>query len=169
VSVLQLAMAYAALANGGDLWVPQVVERVETAEGQVVVQFEPKLRRHVHTPPEVVDTLKRGMWMVVNQLGGTVFEYGRSSVVEYAGKSGTAQTRAKRSKEEEAALVGWHPGKDHAWFAGYAPAEQPEIAVVVLIEHGGGGGKVAGPVARTIIDGYYTQVKPAMAAGRGTP
>ena len=167
VTVLQLAMAYAALANGGSLWVPQVVDRVQTAEGQAVVQFEPKLRRQVHTPPAVLDILRRGMWLVVNAPGGTVHDYGRSAIVEYAGKSGTAEARSNQKKAEERALVGWHPGRDHAWFAGYAPAAEPEIAVVVLIEHGGHGGKVAGPVARTIIEGYFEKVKPAMARGAG--
>jgi penicillin-binding protein 2 len=162
VTVLQMAMAYAAMVNGGSLWVPQVIERVEDASGKVAIQFEPKLRRRISTPPEVLEVLRRGMWMVVNQKGGTAFDYARSAIVEYAGKSGTAQVRGKKKGHDDADVRdGWHPGATHAWFAGYAPANNPEIAIVVLIEHGGAGGKVAGPVARDIIEGYFTRVKPA--------
>ena len=60
----------------------------------------------------------------------------------------------------------WDPLRAHAWFAGWAPAyDHPEIAVVVLIEHGGSGGRAAAPIAREIIDAYFTKVKPARAAG----
>ena len=56
---------------------------------------------------------------------------------------------------------GWHPHRDHAWFAGYAPASEPKIALVVLVEHGGSGGKVAAPVAKKIVDGYFGKEKEA--------
>ena len=157
VSVLQLAMAYAALANGGDLYVPQVVERIETAGGESVVSYQPKLRRHIEIDPFHLSTLRQGMWMVVNELGGTAYEYARSEAIEFAGKTGTAEvrTRRKRRGEDEPQYRGWHPNRSHAWFAGYAPARAPEIAIVVLIEHGGQGGKVAGPVAQRILEGYF--------------
>lgn len=156
VTVLQLATAYAALANGGDLYVPQVVQRIETAGGDTVVEYQPKLRRKVDVSPENLALMKRGMWMVVNELGGTAFEYARSESVVYAGKTGTAEVRGRRRRRaNHSSLQGWHPHRSHAWFAGYAPAENPEIALVVLIEHGGVGGKVAGPIAKRIIEGYF--------------
>jgi penicillin-binding protein 2 len=149
-------MAYAALANGGRLYVPQVVERIETAGGETVVAFEPKLRRQVKASPESLALLDRGMWMTVNALGGTVYDYARSQVIEYAGKTGTAEVRSRRKgQEDELELQDWHPSRSHAWFAGYAPARDPEIAIVVLIEHGGQGGKVAAPVAQQILEGYF--------------
>ncbi|WP_428265254.1 penicillin-binding protein 2 [Haliangium sp.] len=163
VTVLQLAMAYAALSNGGRLFVPQVVERVETAGGETVIAYEPKLRRRLSVTPEHLALLKQGMWMVVNQLGGTAYEHARSEVVEYAGKTGTAEVRGRRRRGgEEPEYRGWHPYRSHAWFAGYAPVDAPEIVVVVLIEHGGHGGKVAAPAARQILEGYFEQVRPAM-------
>ena len=166
VTVLQLAMAYAALANGGKLYVPQVVQRIETAGGETVVAFEPKLRRKVNVSPENLDILHRGMWMVVNELGGTMFEHGRSEVIEYAGKTGTAEVRGRRSRRKDLPeMDGWHPSRSHAWFAGYAPAQDPELAIVVLVEHGGHGGKMAGPVAQQIIEGYFEKVEPHMAEG----
>jgi penicillin-binding protein 2 len=158
VTVLQLAMAYGAIANGGTLYVPQLVERVETAGGEVVMDLQPKVDHEVEVSPGTLAIIRLGMWMVVNELGGTVHDHGRSEVVEYAGKTGTAQVRNKTRDAEE--FEGWHPHRDHAWFAGYAPAADPEIAIVVLLEHGGSGGKDAGPVAREIVEGYLRIVKP---------
>lgn len=162
LTVLQLAMAYAALANGGRLYVPQVVERIETAGGETVVSFEPRLRRQVDVSPEGLATLQRGMWMAVNQLGGTAHDHARSDVVTIAGKTGTAEVKSRRKRrDDEIQLEGWHPSRSHAWFAGYAPAEEPEIAIVVLIEHGGSGGRVAGPVARQVLEAYFQKVAPS--------
>lgn len=156
LTVLQLAMAYAALVNGGKLYVPQVVQRIETASGETVVEYQPKLRREISVSPDNLSLLQAGMWKVVNELGGTAYEHARSDIVEYAGKTGTAEVRGRRRKHADtSSLPDWHPYRSHAWFAGYAPAMDPEIAVVVLIEHGGVGGKVAGPVAKRVIEGYF--------------
>jgi penicillin-binding protein 2 len=169
VTVMQLTMAYAALANGGRLYVPQVVERIETAGGETVVAFEPKLRRQVKASPESLALLDRGMWMTVNALGGTAHDYARSQVIEYAGKTGTAEVRSRRKgQEDEVELQDWHPSRSHAWFAGYAPARDPEIAIVVLIEHGGQGGKVAAPVAQQILEGYF-EIMERAGQGAETP
>jgi penicillin-binding protein 2 len=157
VTVLQLAMAYAVIANGGSLYVPQIVRRVETASGQLVKDYEPQLRRRVRASSETLAAIRRGMWRVVNDPGGTAHQYGHSEVVEYAGKTGTAQVRNKRREPEH--VKGWHPHRHHAWFAGFAPAVDPEIAVVVLIEHGGAGGKNAAPVARRVVEGYFKEVR----------
>ena len=165
VTVLQMAMAYAALANRGALYVPQIVARVDTAAGETLFEYQPKLRRRLQVSPESFDILHRGMHRVVNELGGTAFERGHSEIVDYSGKTGTAQVRGKRAKKIE--IEGWHPHREHAWFAGFAPAVNPEIAIVVLIEHGGSGGKVAAPVAKVIIEKYFTKVKPASGADPG--
>jgi len=155
VTVLQLAMAYAAIANGGDLYVPYIVRRVETAAGEVVKTFDPELRRRVKASPETLASIRRGMWSVVNDKEGTAHEHGFSEHVEYAGKTGTAQVRNKRREPEN--VRGWNPLRHHAWFAGFAPAHDPEIAVIVLIEHGGSGGKIAGPVAKRVVEAYFAK------------
>ena len=160
VTVLQLAMAYAALGNGGTLFVPQIVERVESADGQVIMSYQPKIARQVHTPANILDVWKRGMWKVVNEKGGTGFPYAMSEIVPIAGKTGTAEVRKHHKMDADASgLAGWFPGESHAWFAGWAPADNPEIAIVVLDEHGGPGGKTAGPIAKAIIEGYWTKVR----------
>ncbi len=167
VTVMQMAMAYAAIANGGKLFVPQIVSRVDTASGDTLFEYAPKLRRHIKVSPETLDILHRGMWKVVNELGGTAFSHAHSDLIEFAGKTGTAQVRGRRRrKKDEEEVKGWHPYREHAWFAGYAPAQHPEVAIVVLIEHGGAGGKVAAPVARAILEAYFTKIKPAEAAAR---
>ncbi len=159
VTVLQMAMAYAAIANGGTLYVPQVVERVDTHEGRQIVGFEPKVVRTIKTPVDAVETWKKGMWMVTNEKGGTAFEHGHSDVVTVMGKTGTAEVRKHHKQEQDAQLDRWNPNAAHAWFAGWAPAEDPELAIVVFVEHGGGGGTTAWPIARRILEGYYTSPK----------
>ncbi len=159
VTVMQLVMAYVALANGGTLFVPQVVDRVVRADGGTVIQYKPEVKQRIDTPPEMVDLWKRGMWKAVNEPGGTGWEHATSAIVPITGKTGTAQVKAKRAKKDEPQIRGWHPGSDHAWFAGWAPADVPEVAIVVLIEHGGSGGKVAGPVAKAILEGWWTKVR----------
>ncbi len=154
VTVLQLALAYATLANGGQLYVPQIVERVETAEGKVVAEYLPRLRRRVEVSSRSLAVVARGLWGTVNDPKGTAFA-SRLTTIEVAGKTGTAQVR-KLQKQPEG--KDWHPYRDHAWFAGYAPAGNPEIAIVVLIEHGGKGGGVAAPVAMEIVRSYFENV-----------
>ncbi len=157
VSVLQLALAYASIANGGNLFVPQIVHRVVTAGGKPVFDFKPSMLRKVSASRETLELIRKGMFRVVNEKGGTAHKFAHSERIVYAGKTGTAQVRGKKRNIE---FAGWHPDRDHAWFAGYAPAEKPEIAIVVLIEHGGPGGKVAAPVARRILEGYFGRIKP---------
>jgi len=168
VTVLQMAMAYAALANGGTLYVPQVVDRLEAHDGHVITSYEPQIAKQVKTPGDALEIWKRGMWKVTNERGGTAFDHGHSDVVSVMGKTGTAEVKKHHKDGGEKDLDRWNPNASHAWFAGWAPAEDPEIAIVVLAEHGGGGGAVAWPIARQIIDGYFTKLRaphpPAAAA-----
>ncbi|HTJ47050.1 MAG TPA: penicillin-binding protein 2 [Kofleriaceae bacterium] len=161
VTVLQMAMAYTAIANGGTLYFPQIVERVLDGDGKTVIDYQPRVAAIMKTPPEIVDVWKRGLYKVVNELGGTANPYATSSVVTIAGKTGTAEVKSKTRREriEERTMEGWHPTNAHAWFAGFAPYEDPEIAIVVFVEHGGSGGKVAGPIAKQIVEAYFTKIK----------
>jgi penicillin-binding protein 2 len=163
VTVLQMAMAYAALANGGTLYVPQVVDRLEAHDGRVITSYDAQVAKQVKTPGDVLDTWKRGMWKVTNEPGGTAFEHGHSELVTVMGKTGTAEVKKHHKQEDEKDLDRFNPNAAHAWFAGWAPAENPEIAIVVLAEHGGPGGGVAWPIAKQIIEGYFTKIHPAPA------
>ncbi|WP_441287541.1 penicillin-binding protein 2 [Sorangium sp. KYC3313] len=157
VTVLQLALAYAALANGGTLYQPQIVRAVETSAGTVVQEFTPRVRRQIDIRPENLSLVHRAMVAGVNEEGGTAFK-ARVAGVEMAGKTGTAQVSHRLTRGVEAERV-WYFNREHAWFAGYAPARSPEVAVVVLVEHGGTGGKHAAPVAFEVVRAYQELAK----------
>ncbi len=176
VTVLQMAMAYAALANGGTLYVPEVVDRLEAHDGHTITSYGPQIAKQVRTPADALDIWKRGMWKVTNEAGGTAFEHGHVDVVTVMGKTGTAEVKKHHKQDDEKELDRWNPNATHAWFAGWAPAEDPEIVIVVLVEHGGAGGTVAWPIAKQIIEGYFTKIAgrpaaphPAMPAKDATP
>lgn len=147
---LQMAVFYAALANGGTLVTPHVLQEFANRERPSPLP-SPTLRPHRRT---IVD---EGHLQVVNRaLVATVMDPdgtgGRSRLpgMQVAGKTGTAQVvaQAKRGEKLEDHL------KDHAWFVAWAPADKPKIVISVLVEHGGGGGAVAAPVARRVMEAY---------------
>jgi penicillin-binding protein 2 len=160
VTVMQMAMAYAALANGGQLYVPQVVERVESYDGRPIVSYDPKVAKTIKLPTDALDTWKKGMWKVNNEPGGTAFDHGYSSVVQIMGKTGTAEVKKHHDDHEHRDLEKWNPNASHAWFAGWAPAEDPELVIITLIEHGGAGGTNAWPISQRILEGYFTKLRP---------
>ncbi|HTM44159.1 MAG TPA: penicillin-binding protein 2 [Polyangiaceae bacterium] len=174
VTVMQLALAYAALANGGTLYQPQVVRSIETSDGTVVQDFPPRVRRIVSIAPDHLKLIAGALRDVVDNKKGTAYKE-RIEGVSIAGKTGTAQMTHVTPKGVDPEKV-WYFNRDHAWFAGYAPAESPEIAIVVLIEHGGGGGKNAVPVAMRVVRDWQelksqrlTAKAAAKAAAQGGP
>ncbi len=152
VTPLQLALAYAALGNGGTLYQPQVVRAVETSDGAVVQEFPPRIRRQITLQPENLKRVTDGLYDVVNDPNATAYAY-RDPTIDVAGKTGTAQTGYQAKKDEDPKL-GWFLSQNHAWFAALAPARSPEVAVVVLVEHGGSGPAIAVPVAMQIVHEY---------------
>ncbi len=153
VTPLQLALLYATIANGGHLYQPQIVERIEAADGELLEEFKPKVVREVEMTPEQRATIVGGLIGVVNEPGGTGFRARLPDVV-VAGKTGTAQVArigAIRLKTKE--LSYWQ--RDNAWFASFAPADAPELVVVVLNEHSGFGGAEAAPTAAAIFKKYF--------------
>lgn len=159
VSVLQVALAYAAIAADGRVMVPQIVRRVDGADGEAVLTFEPRVAHQAMISPATLAILRRGLWATVNKPGGTAYGTATSNVVGIGGKTGTAEVR--RTTSDDTGLPGWDRNTSHAWFAGYAPFDNPKIAIAVLVEHGGPGGRIAAPVAKQIIE--------AWAAGRRQP
>ncbi len=152
VTVLQLALAYAALANGGTLYQPQVVRSIETSNGTIVQEFPPRVRRIVDIPPERLKLIQDALHGVVDARQGTAHQEAIPGV-DMAGKTGTAQVSHVTPRGVDPKKV-WYFNRDHAWFAGYAPSATPEIAIVVLVEHGGGGGKNAVPVAMRVVQDW---------------
>jgi penicillin-binding protein 2 len=157
-TVLQMALLYAAIATDGKLWLPQIVERVESPSGQVIEEFPPRLRREVSISPDSMAFLRRALYGVVYDSKGTAYK-ARPHHIEIAGKTGTAQVfQGGRRGGDEPPLP--YERVDHAWFAGFAPAAKPRIAFAVLVEHGGHGGAVAAPVAAEIVENYFETVAP---------
>jgi penicillin-binding protein 2 len=152
VTVLQLALAYAALANDGTLYQPQVVRSIETSSGTTVQEFPPRVRSIIDVAPAQLALIKDALHGVVEDTEGTAYSESIGDV-DVAGKTGTAQVSHVTPRSVDPKRV-WYFNRDHAWFAGYAPANSPEIAIVVLIEHGGGGGKNAAPVAMRVVDAW---------------
>jgi len=173
VTVLQLALAYAALANGGTLYQPQVVRSIETSDGTVVQDFPPRVRRLIEPNQEQLGWVKSALEGVVTEKEGTAYKE-RSTDVDMAGKTGTAQVSHVTPRGVDPGKV-WYFNRDHAWFSGYAPAKSPEIAIVVLVEHGGGGGKNAVPIAMRVVRDWQKMKekrlssKEDQASARGKP
>jgi penicillin-binding protein 2 len=153
VTPLQLTMAYAAVANGGHLYKPQLVRRLETPDGRTLQEFQPEVVRELDLDPDARRLVVDALAAVVNEVGGTAYR-ARLPDVHIAGKTGTAQVIALgKTRVKKEAMTYWQ--RDHAWFASFAPAEDPEIAVVVLNEHGGHGGMDAAPTATAVMKKYF--------------
>jgi penicillin-binding protein 2 len=158
VTALQMALLYAAVAADGKLWLPQIVERVESPTGQIIEDFPPRVRREVSVSPDSMAFLRRALYGVVFDSKGTAYK-ARPKHIEIAGKTGTAQVfQGGRRGGDEPPLP--YERVDHAWFAGFAPASKPRIAFAVLVEHGGHGGAVSAPVAVEIVENYFDTVVP---------
>jgi penicillin-binding protein 2 len=168
VTVLQLAMAYAALGNGGVLYAPQVVRSIESTEGTVEIDFPPRPRRTIPLAPDHLKAVTSAMFGVVNEPGGTAYKE-RIDKIAVAGKTGTAQVSKITQKAGIDPHQVWYFNRDHAWFAGFAPYDDPEIAIAVLVEHGGGGGHNAAPIAMRLFEEYFNKIKPGHANPPGVP
>lgn len=151
-SPLQMAMITAAVANGGNVFYPRLVDRVVSQDGQTISQEPSRLRANLLTDAglteEQIEKIRKGMWEVVNEGGGTA---GRARIkgIEVAGKTGTAQF--------------WRSGvKDnHTWFLSFAPYEDPEYAVVVFVQGAKSGGGVSAPIAAKILEDIFKMSDPA--------
>jgi penicillin-binding protein 2 len=143
-SPLQMAVVTAALANGGTVYYPRLIDRIVSQDGKVVQQDPPRVRSNLLTDAGLtaaqVNHVRQGMWCVVNEGGGTAGR-AKNSDIPTAGKTGTAQF--------------WRSGvKDnHTWFISFAPFENPEYVVVVFVQGAKSGGGVSAPIAAKILDG----------------
>ncbi len=167
VTLMQLAMMYAAIANGGTLYVPQLVEAVLGPDGTVIEELPPRVRRRASITPHHLAYVIDALYGVVNDPNGTAYEARIEGGVPVAGKTGTAQVSWRKPTQDEDPKHAWYYKRSHAWFAGFAPAANPELAIVVLIEHGGHGGKYAAPVATRILQEALGEPTPTITAKVG--
>ncbi|MEM6955406.1 MAG: penicillin-binding protein 2 [Myxococcota bacterium] len=154
VTLLQLALAYGALANGGTLYEPQILQSVRRHDGSLVEEFEPRVRRELDLEASHMALIEEGLWGAVNAPNGTAYEARIAGGVMIAGKTGTAEMGPGARRRDVDEGRAWYFNRSHAWFAGYAPADEPQVALVVLVEHGGSGGRAAAPIALRILEDY---------------
>ena len=159
VTPLQVARMTAAIANGGVLWKPRLIQRVERPDGKLAYSESSQMNGQVNLSPVVWAFLRQSMSGVVNDASapGVAARLPGSSI---AGKTGTAQTIANSSSAK---------GQDHAWFASFAPVNDPQVVVVVFVEGGGHGGQVAAPIARQIYQAIFLEKVAMASVGRWCP
>jgi penicillin-binding protein 2 len=153
VTPLQMLNAVNVVANGGTLYRPSVVHHVTDAQGGVVQPFEPDIVRTLPISAEYWSLVQQGMAGAVDY--GTAPK-ARIEGLHVAGKTGTAQFCDDIALEIGICGVGLEQ-PTHAWFAAYAPVEEPEISVIVFLYNGGEGSTVAVPVAHDILEYYFNR------------
>ncbi|MGP8051837.1 MAG: penicillin-binding protein 2 [Desulfobaccales bacterium] len=165
VTPLQMAQVAAAIASGGLIYEPQLVEKVESPTGEVLFQSQPQVKYNLGASPATIAAVQKGLEGVVAEEEGTG-KVVRLADIQVAGKTGTAQVVTTEKLEEErkgGSAEKIHKYQNHAWFVGYAPADNPRVAVAVLLEHGGHGGGDAGPLARRVIAAACREPEPRVA------
>ena len=144
VTPLQVARFMAAIANGGTLYKPQLIEKIQPIEGDPKLVFSPQAQGTLPVRKENLDILREALTMVTQNPRGTARFNLRGLQFDVAGKTGTAESGN---------------GKSHAWFAGYtmneANTKLPDIAIAVIIENKGEGSDYAVPIFRAMVESYY--------------
>ena len=140
VTPLQMANIYAAIANGGTLYRPTLVDRIGAGSGAPEEPYPVQVNGELPLTAQHINIIQESLWKVANDPNGTAIGVFDGLPFQVAGKTGTAEAPPRNS---------------HAWFAGYAPANQPEIAIAVILEHGGEGSAVSAPLFRRLVELYY--------------
>lgn len=153
---LQMARMMAVIANGGRLVQPHIVRLVS---GKPVAYEQP---RSLGFKPSTLDAIRRGLFMAVNS-GGSAQRAQISDLV-VAGKTGSAQVVSSSKLKKDINTI-----QPRAWFAGFAPLDNPRIALAVLVDHGGSGGTAAAPVALAIFEKFFGREHVVPPARKVTP
>ena len=153
---MQLVVATAAIANKGILFEPKLVSGISNQEGIGITTTSNKIKNRIQLKNNSSwKEILKSMQSVVHDTNGTAWKSGLNAEYNFAGKTGTAQIigidQESEYKEEEIP----DDLKDHALFIALAPVEQPEIALAIVVENGGGGSKTAAPIARKMLDSYF--------------
>lgn len=163
VTPLQLAYATATLANNGVAVRPHLVISIQQSSNGVTRPVLIESVDRLQLKPENMELVRLGM-ADVTQPGGTAASIGAGAPYTIAAKTGTAQVVGIKQGEKYDASTIDERHRDHALFIAYAPAEDPKIALAVIVENGGHGGSTAGPIARQVMDYYLLGKTPAKAA-----
>ncbi|MDR0476774.1 MAG: penicillin-binding protein 2 [Desulfobulbaceae bacterium] len=165
VTPLQICLMTATLATGGVRMKPMIIDKIIDIHSGQVKRFSSEVAEQIPLNKDYMDIIRQGMMDVVQGPRGTARRVAIKGL-DIAGKTGSAQVvrLAQYKGLKEAAIP--YKYRDHAWFTCYAPAEKPEIAVTVLVEHGMHGGSAAGPIARAILQEYFKDRLPPEKGGK---
>jgi len=161
VTPLQSARMISTIASGGLLVRPYLVKKIKDSDGNLIQEFFPEVIKNIEIDSEILKHLKEGLRGVVHEAHGTGHRARLKNVI-VAGKTGTAQVVGMKPSDEidpEEEIP--YSFRDHAWFVAFAPYENPEVAVSVIIEHGGHGGATAAPIAGKILKTYFSHYPPS--------
>jgi penicillin-binding protein 2 len=150
---LQIARSFAAVINGGNVLDLHLVDEYTDPKGKLIERHGVKVDSTLNLSEEHMAIIREGLLAVVNEPDGTAAESRLENIV-IAGKTGTAESAEWRAGAS--AKLGAWLREDHAWFAAYAPADDPQVVVVVFVEHGGSGSKRAAPIAVNIIRSWVS-------------
>jgi len=153
VTPLQMAVFIAAVGNGGTLYRPRIVKSVRDRKGNIVQAIDPEITSGLPASKENLALVRKGLLKVIQGERGTARRI-RATEYEIAGKTGTAQVFSRKAGEKFDNKKLERTLQDHAWFVCYAPAQNPKIAISVIIEHGEHGSSAAAPVASDLIKTY---------------
>ncbi len=146
VSPLQIATLLAAVGNGGTLYRPQTVEMIASEPGNPEWTFQPVAVAQIPVSAANLGVIQDSLYKVTSASHGTAYMAFQGLEIPVAGKTGTAESGQE---------------KPHAWFAAYAPAQDPEIAIVAVVEHTGEGSTFAAPLVRKVVEAYFgVQLEP---------
>jgi penicillin-binding protein 2 len=143
-----------AVANGGVRYQPHIVKRLESPDGSVLQELQPQQTGEIPARPETLRIVQHALSGVVNEPRGTGWR-ARHELVSIGGKTGTVQVISNSPKGDKLP----ERFRDHGWFIAFAPVENPQLAIVILGEHGGRGGSTYAPTARKIVE-YYLKLPP---------
>ena len=148
---LQLAVATSIIANKGTAFRPHLVKRIRNSKNGEIFERAPHVLYQLNLNPDNMQIVRNAL-IDVTKPGGTAARAGAGAGYTFAGKTGTSQVVGMKQGEkyDESAVKERH--RDHALFIAYAPAENPSIALSVLVENGGHGGSAAAPIARQVMD-----------------
>ncbi len=150
---LQLTLATSTLATAGKTYIPHLLSQIRDSKTNTLDQYDYQNNDFITSYPNLdyLDIVHHAMWRVTNERGvGTASQLKKVRNIEIAGKTGTAQVYSLDKGKTDIKKL-----QDHALFISYAPFEDPEIVVTVIVEHGGGGSSVAAPLARDAIEFYF--------------
>lgn len=144
---LQLCAMTAAIANGGKYLKPRIIKKAVSDDGKIIIGDTPKVvvdLIQAGVKPKDLELIRKGMWMSANEAGGTTGKV-KIPKVSIAAKSGTAQTIDNGKKS------------NNSWIITFAPYDQPKYAICILVQNGGSGGGVCGPLANLVYRGLFAQ------------